>query len=209
MSIQLRPAQPTQADGVAFARYIDQAAEGFMRFLLGAGAEDVIARAFLVAGHDLSHEHATFAERDGVVVGMATGYTAKQHGQSSDSVLREAAGWRRFRMYAVAIVAWRLLRLLDSLPDSDYYLMAVAVDDACRGAGIGSLLIDHIEERARASGARRLALDVAVKNAGARRLYERRGFVEEARSPGVLFLPGSSLIRMVKPLAAPVSAPGG
>jgi len=45
-SIVLRAAKPTFDEGLAFARYADQAAEGFLRFMLGPRAGRIIATAF-------------------------------------------------------------------------------------------------------------------------------------------------------------------
>jgi ribosomal protein S18 acetylase RimI-like enzyme len=92
------------------------------------------------------------------------------------------------------------LRILDTLADGDFYLLSIAVDDDMRGEGVGSALIDSIEVRARASGARRLSLDVSAKNEGARRLYERRGMTVESQWPKRLVIPGLKLLRMTKTL---------
>ena len=43
---RLRAARPEFGDGLLFARYMDQAAEGFFGFMLGANAENIIASAF-------------------------------------------------------------------------------------------------------------------------------------------------------------------
>ncbi|TMR62273.1 hypothetical protein, partial [Streptococcus pseudopneumoniae] len=78
-SIVLRAANPTFDEGLAFARYADEAAEGFFRFMLGRRAGEIIATAFAQPDHDLSYQNVTFAERDNVIVGMVLGYTAEQH----------------------------------------------------------------------------------------------------------------------------------
>jgi hypothetical protein len=76
-SIVLRAAKPTFDEGLAFARYLDEAAEGFFRFMLGRRAGHIIATAFAQPDHDLSHQNVTFAERDKAIVGMVSGYTAE------------------------------------------------------------------------------------------------------------------------------------
>ena len=75
-SVNLRPANPTLDDGLAFARYLDQAAEGFFRLMLGRRAGHIIATAFAQPDHDLSYQNVTFVERDNAIVGMVSGYTA-------------------------------------------------------------------------------------------------------------------------------------
>jgi ribosomal protein S18 acetylase RimI-like enzyme len=55
----------------------------------------------------------------------------------------------------------------------------LAVAPERQGEGIGSALLDHGIERARAAGKRRLLLRVLASNPGAVRLYETRGFAVE------------------------------
>lgn len=199
-STTLRPADSSIDEGLLFARYLDVAADGAFRALLGREYDRVIGEAFLSPGHDLSYDTAMFAEMSGRVAGMVSGYTSQQHAQSSDQPLRSAAGFRMIRMAAFSMLGRGLKRFIKTVPDGDYYLQAIAVDDQHRGSGIGTMLLDHSEELARAGGCRRIALDVALNNAGARRLYEHRGMDVEATSPAILFIPSTRAQRMVKPL---------
>jgi len=196
--ITLRAAKPSLDEGLVFARYLDEAAEGFFRFMLGRDAGEIIARAFVEPGHDLSYENVTFAERDNVIVGMVSGYTAEQHRRSSRQPLKQAAGRYHLRMKIVLILFAPLMRIIDSIADSDFYLQAIAVDKELRGDGVGSVLMDSLEERARASGSTRLALDVSAKNVRARRFYERRGMTVESQWPKRLPIPGLRFYRMTK-----------
>jgi ribosomal protein S18 acetylase RimI-like enzyme len=198
-SIALRPAEPTIDDGGAYAGYLNEAADGFFRLLLGRKMHRIIGEAFTQPGHDLSYEYVTFATSDGSFVGMASGFTAEQHHQSSDQPLVRAAGTiRALRMGVVSALGQRVLRFIDTVPEGDFYLEAVAVNDDQRGQGVGWALMDHMEDSARAQGCRRIVLDVAADNDGARRLYERRGMSVEAASPRMLLAPGMSALRMVK-----------
>ncbi len=198
-SIVLRPALPTIEEGKAFARYLDQAAEGFFRLMLGRRSAEIIANAYLEPGHDMSHQHVTFAERDGVIVGATCGYTAEQHRQSSLAPMKRAIG--RSPRAAVASVAMRpLTRIIDALDDGDYYLLAIAVDADRRGEGIGTTLLTSAEETARATGSTHFALHVSGSNATARRLYERHGLTIAWRWPKLVAVPGFTFYCMKKPL---------
>ena len=199
-SIDLRAANPTLDEGLAFARYVDEAAEGFFRFMLGRRAGYIIATAFAQPDHDLSYQYVTFAERDNVIVGMFLGYTAEQHRRSSRQPLKQAAGRRNIRMRTVQILFAPLMRIVDSIADGDFYLQFIAVDKALRGDGVGSVLMDSFEERARASGSTRLSLDVSAKNEEAHRFYERRGWTVESQWPKRLPIPGLRFYRMTKTL---------
>ena len=169
--------------------------------MLGPRAAEIIAKVFEGTDHDFSHQHVTFAERDGAIVGMISGYSAEQHRRSSPQALEHAAGRWSVRMFIVSLLFAPLLRILDSMADNDFYILAIAVDPELRGAGVGSMLLETVEEQGRASGANRLALDVSAKNEGARRLYERRGFTRESTWPKRVRIPVLKLHRMVKPLS--------
>ncbi len=196
---RLRPAKPERGEGLLFARYLDQAAEGFFGLMLGRDAPDIIATVFPEPGHALSYEHVVAAQRDGVIVGMSSAFTGAQQRGFSDELLERAAGRRAFRMKTIRLVLAPLWRILDTVAEQDFYLQAIAVDPDLRGAGIGSLLLDDLVERGTRLGCARLSLDVAAKNDGARRLYARRGFVESSEWPSSRFLP-TVLIRMTRTL---------
>ena len=199
-SITLRAAKPTIDEGLVFARYLDEAAEGFFRFMLGRRAEHIIAKSFLQGDHDLSHRNVTFAEHEDAIVGMISGYTAEQHRASSHRPLKKAAGRHNLRMGVVLFVFAPLMRIIDSIADEDFYLQAIAVDKELRGVGLGSILMDYLERRAISSGSTRLALDVSAKNEGARRFYERRAMVVESQWPKRLPIRALKFYRMTKVL---------
>ena len=198
-SIVLRPAEPTLEEGLVFARYLDHAADGFMRFLLGRRASRIVAEAYTRPGSEYSFRNVVFAEDGASIVGMACGFTAAERSRFSDRPLTEAAGFPVLRMMALGILLAPMLRALARVPDGGFYLLALAVDAGTRGRGIGSTLMDFSEERARESGSSRFCLDVAVKNDGARRLYERRGMSTESRWPKLRVLP-ALFVRMAKDL---------
>ena len=127
-SVILRAAKPTYDEGLVFARYLDEAAEGFFRFMLGRRSRQIIATAFAQPDHDLSYENVTFAECDNIIVGMVSGYSAEQHRRSSRLPLKQAAGRFNLRMRIVLILFAPLMRIIDTIEDDDYYLQAIAVD---------------------------------------------------------------------------------
>lgn len=187
-TISIRTAIPAFEEGQRFACYADQASEGFFRFMLGHRVADVIATAYAYPNHDLSYRNVLVAERDAAILGMASSFSAEERRHFSEQPLRKAAGSALFRMLAVRAFGAPLWRALDRLADGDFYLLAIAVEESVRGQGVGSMLLDAVEERARAAGAKRLSLDVATNNRGARKLYESRGMRTESvwpRLPGV------------------------
>ncbi len=194
----IRNAKPTFDEGLACGRYLDQAAEGFFRFMLGRRYEHIIAKAYIQPDHSYSFQNVTFVEHDEHIVGMALGFTAEQNRRFSDQPLKKAAGYTALRMMAVKMLCAPMLRILKTIADGDFYLLAIAIDKELRGEGVGSALMDSVEERARASGSTRLSLDVSAQNEGARRLYERRGMKVESRWPKRVAIPGLSFYRLTK-----------
>jgi ribosomal protein S18 acetylase RimI-like enzyme len=184
---------------MVYARYLDQAAEGFFRFMLGRRAAEIIAAAYTQPDNNYAYQNVTFAEQDQVIVGMASSFTARRLRCFSDQPLKRAAGKHHLRMRFVTTLCAPLLRILDTMADGDFYLLAIAVDKNLRGQGVGSTLMDYMEELAVASGSVRLCLDVSARNKAARRLYERRGMTVESEWPKPWFIP-SLLVRMTKPL---------
>lgn len=200
MPVLLRPAAPNLDEGRLFGQLLDVAQESWFRAALGGRASDVIARAYTWPGHEFSYEFVTFAEREGKIVGMGSGYSAEAHRSFTNQLLATAAGWRHYRLIAFSRISRRLLTFIDSIPDGAFYVRALAVDPAHRGAGIGTLLMQSLEDTARAGGSASLSLDVAARNRAARRLYERLGMAAEAESPKWFGLPNTNVMRMTKPL---------
>lgn len=68
-----------------------------------------------------------------------------------------------------------------SCAGEDAELQRIAVEEASRRAGVGGRLLDAVLERAAASGATRLLLEVREDNAAALGFYLAHGFAELAR----------------------------
>ena len=197
-SVNLRDANPLYEEGAVFARYFNEIAP-FYRVMLGRRVVHTIAKAFTQPSHDLSYQNTIFAECNGAIVGMISGYATERHRRSVGAPLREAGGGRALRMRVMARLMARQQWFLGTYLDGDFYVQGFAVDENLRGLGIGSALMDAMEQRARAGGSRRLILNVGARNQGARRLYARRGMTIEAGWPKLPFIP-PFVLRMTKPL---------
>jgi ribosomal protein S18 acetylase RimI-like enzyme len=81
------------------------------------------------------------------------------------------------------LVGYAMVRIHDGPDDSwalgDRYgeVWTLVVDEAARGAGIGSALLDAVDEELAARDISGLVIGVMEGNDAARRLYERRGLV--------------------------------
>lgn len=127
------------------------------------------AARFLASG--VVPDRAFVALRDGQVVGIA-GFKVDGKGLYEPGLvmfLREYGWSAPARLFG--------LLMLERAERPDMLLMdGIAVSETVRGKGIGTRLLQAIEDHARRLGKRSIRLDVIDTNPGARRLYERFGF---------------------------------
>jgi ribosomal protein S18 acetylase RimI-like enzyme len=195
----IRAAEPTIEEGLVFARYIMEITEGLFRYMIGRRAEEVIAATYAQSKNDMSYENTIFAERGGVILGMASGYTAEEHHHFSDEPLKRAAGRGALRVAGFGLLFGAVFRAMNIHDAGDFYLHYIGVDKDHRGQGIGTALMNAMEERARISGSAQFSLDVAAKNRGAIGVYERYGLSIVSGWPR-LPLVKKALYRMTKPV---------
>jgi GNAT superfamily N-acetyltransferase len=78
---------------------------------------------------------------------------------------------------AGAVVAWIHVELRRTLvADPEAQVMALVVDERCRGRGIGATLMSEAERWARERGAVKLRVGSRTTREGAHRFYERQGY---------------------------------
>lgn len=91
------------------------------------------------------------------------------------------------RCLLVALASDEIVGLIEARmvrnPDNGFagaYVEQVSVATAWRGRGVGTRLMHEVEQWAMSQGAVSVALDTLLANEGARRLYERLGYVSRA-----------------------------
>jgi len=166
------------------------------RALLGdeRRAHTVLARMFAVPGNTFSFDATRLAERDGRVVGIASAYPADQGQRRARASLvpaLRALGPLTFARVLRAV--WRIADASMGVDPRHWYVANVAVDEDLRGSGLGSLLLDDAERRARARGLRAVSLELDGDDPAVRRFYERAGYgiVEERDSASLRELTGN------------------
>lgn len=83
--------------------------------------------------------------------------------------------------------------------DCDGHLLAIAVDSARRGQGIGRALVGHVRQELACSGAMRLHLEVRADDRVAQHFYRQMGFQPEKLQTDVYSDGGDALV-MTRPL---------
>lgn len=177
--IVLRPAGPEDAKDVA--RLWFSAFTKTLGHVLGERAEEFLEDWFV---RDPSpYDRTTLACLSGEVVGyiqIQTRQEMKAEKALRMSQVRTVLGtaWRYLGPLRMWVCGARLLYAASwPIPDGELYIHMLGIDSSCRSKGIGTRLLEFAEEQARTRKIPRLSLGVVADNTGAKRLYERFGFV--------------------------------
>lgn len=81
-------------------------------------------------------------------------------------------------------------------------IYSVVVDPACRGRGLGAMLVRAAEREARRRGCALMSLEVREDNRAARAMYEKLGYGPHAALPAY-YEDGAPGLRLRKPLNPP------
>lgn len=172
VTVSLRPAMPRTADADALAQLIAIAGEGLPQLAWAGMAEpgesvwDVGRRRAQREEGSFTYRKAVLAEVDGQIAACVIG-----------SALPETPEvWDPADVPALFVP---LLELEDLVPGT-WYVNVLAAYDHHRGRGLGSQLLSHAEDLARAEGIGRMSIIVRDRNR-ARGLYVRTGYEEVAR----------------------------
>jgi ribosomal protein S18 acetylase RimI-like enzyme len=165
-----------QADAGILAELINYAGEGLPHYLwseltqTGETAWDVGRRRAAREDDNFSYRNAVLIEHQGECAGCLIGY------EVPDEPVPIAAD-----MPAM----FKPLHELGNLAPSTWYVNVLAVVPQLRGKGLGTELLRLADEIGRALGKRGMSIIVSDGNTGARRLYERCGYVAVAARPMV------------------------
>jgi ribosomal protein S18 acetylase RimI-like enzyme len=167
---RLRPA--TAADARKIAELISIASEGVSDYIWSKDASatddlfEVGRKRYQLEDANIGFRNATMVYVGTEVAGMVLAFPTQNDDEhvETDSVLAPMSAL--------------------SEPDS-YYVCSLAMFPEYRGAGIGSYLLVEAENQCRNIGLRKISLIVFENNGGAKRLYERTGFVETNRAATV------------------------
>ncbi|GGL58364.1 GNAT family N-acetyltransferase [Planomonospora parontospora] len=199
--ITIRRGLPPGAEGRAAELYW----EAFGR-KLGPALNPPDKAVGFIAAH-LNHDRAVAALAGDRLVGLA-GY------RHAGRALTGGTAGDVLRSYGLlsGLPRLALLALLERDPAPGELVMdGIAVDPACRGTGVGTLLLQEIVSVAAALGHREVRLDVIDGNPRARALYERHGFTATGteRTPYLRDLMGfGAVTTMRRPVAAPEGGGG-
>ena len=143
----------------------------------GILAEDYIAHEFRAERGFIAHPVHTVALLKDEIVGVGAFYTGHDF-----PALQRGSAYEIVRFYgftraaSVLIAASHAGSIINRPAPGCVYIANLGVRPDMRCRGVGSALIEHETDKARAAGYDRMTLDVADNNPHAEALYERLGF---------------------------------
>jgi ribosomal protein S18 acetylase RimI-like enzyme len=173
--VNLRDGVPGTADARAVAWDLETATDRMFSIMLGSRWEQILTSVVDQPGHAWSANRARIAEGNGELLGVLLGGRADT--PEPDDSLDLPWGLTRLRLAAVGVAFEPFLSFMNHHDQGEWYVTAVSVKPEARGRGVGTALLEDAVARSRDAGMTSIALDVDAKNSGARRLYERHGFV--------------------------------
>jgi ribosomal protein S18 acetylase RimI-like enzyme len=169
------------------ARLIFQT-DDIMPFLFGRQEKAVLKLKNLIENLDtvFSHKNIIIYQKDTqAIAGILLFYSIKNIDKK-----RENKAYGRIFSTSELFSLWLKSLILKSIHEKSevdgLYIQNISVDAAARGEGIGTKLMNFVQEHALQKGYSSLWLDVAFTNPKAKKLYEREGFIEVSKHP-ILF----------------------
>lgn len=132
-------------------------------------------QAIRIMGKSVNFESGFYALCEGGVVGV----TGLHYGNSRFSSVKWSTLFKEFGLFGAL---YRMIipyfeRLTEILKRGELRIDTIAVDKSMRGEGVGTLMLNEVFEFAKTNGFESIRLEVVDTNQGARKLYERMGFV--------------------------------
>ena len=198
--ITIRPVQLDDIDLIEDRLLYDEITDAETLALVGGDeklARMYLAKTMKVAHLPVAEWSCVVAVEGDKLVGLLDYSTESMSRVIRLALLHDVVGWKQF-LRALRVMYGRK-RVNTPVPDDAFFLANLRVDEAQRGRGIGTALMEWAEDKARELGARHMALQTLTSNR-ARRLYERLGYRVTQSPTHRLYLHGEGRCLMVKAL---------
>ena len=148
-----------------------------------SNAGNVLSRSFRHDRNTFSYEHSYFIEVNGETAGMGLAFTCEQMKKEQIRSMLFILRYLKLRFFTRIIYLYRSSNIMVQITEGDSYLAHIALYPQYRRLGLGTKLLQRIEEEARALGSEKMVMDVETDNGRAIELYKRLGYRIESESP--------------------------
>ena len=206
----LQPAAPEMAEEAATLIYLTMRKTADYLFG-GDQAQVILKRLFQFKSNRFSYQFTQVTTDAEKPVGLVIAYPAQRMRALELPMafqLMQICGMADFFRFLQKTVP---LAGIKEAEDGEYFIGNIAVLPACQGAGLGTRMLEEIQNRAKAEGYDKISLTVDVENGRAASLYERTGFhiIEQVEVKSLRRRIGyAGFYRMVKEIP-PSSHPAG
>ncbi|MEQ2130461.1 GNAT family N-acetyltransferase [Caldanaerobacter subterraneus KAk] len=166
-----------------FSELIFLSAPSFFPYLFGPKVKELMENLFKQPKNFFSFEHSIFVEIDNKIAGMVLGYSFEQKIEEELNTGLLLAKYLKGDFLRKLPYLFKAESILGKITKEEYYLSNIAVYSEFRGLGLGSKLLEEIEQEARKLKCKRIVLDVEIENEKAIKLYEKLGYKIIERSP--------------------------
>ena len=135
----------------------------------------ILEKLIKLGNNNWGHEHIYVVTQNEMIIGALLYFMGNHH--IIGELKFHFKNLNPFDAFRFLLIDLKDSLILSHLRKCDFYLAGVAVDEKFRRQGVGSLIIDQGINLARKRGCKRAVLDVALDNLGAKRLYEKTGFI--------------------------------
>ncbi|MBU4377152.1 MAG: GNAT family N-acetyltransferase [Candidatus Omnitrophica bacterium] len=183
-NILVRKGRPEDAHH--FSELVILTSSEMFPIVFGSSVKKVMKSLFPHKRHYYSFDRCFFAEINGRVAGMAQLHKLiARKGQTVrlSFLLLKYLNWR---LPAKVVNLLKLDRLIKDVARNDCYLSNVSVYPEFRSFGIGTKLLEALEEETKSIGKKRVVLHAETHNRRAISLYERLGYKIESKSTPLL-----------------------
>jgi ribosomal protein S18 acetylase RimI-like enzyme len=198
--IEIRPVQLDDIEAIEDRLLYDETTDAETVALVGG--DDSLARSYVLRAMRVAHLpvrtwQCVVAVDGDKVVGFLDYSSNGMSRATRFALLYEVVGWKQC-VRGMPTMYGRL-RVNIPVPDDAFVLTNLRIDEAQRGSGIGTALMQWGEDKARELGYRRIALQTMTSNP-AIRLYERLGYRITKSRKHPLYLNGEGRCLMEKGL---------
>lgn len=177
--VTVRAARPE--DAMACAPMIYSAGPDVFNYFSGSTDERVTFRfleaAFSSNKGEFGYANHWVAEKDGVVLGVAAGYSLERKKAVEKGMLSFMISYFGFfGIWGAMFRGFMIESKLSPPGPGEFMISHVGVAPEARSQGVGGALFNRLFEEGRSAGMTSAVLDVAATNPRAQALYERLGF---------------------------------
>lgn len=180
-NISVRRGKPE--DAYHFSELVTLTSPVMFPMIFGASVKKMMRSLFPHKRHYYSFDRSYFAEVNGKIAGMAQLHKLMARKGQTTRMGLLLLKYLKWRLPAKTANLLKFDRLIKFIARDDCYLSNVSVYPEFRSFGIGTKLLEAVEEEVKSIGKKRIVLHAETHNTRAISLYERLGYKIESKSP--------------------------